>query len=76
MSEARPNLLLLLSDQHTQKIAGCYGDPLVRTPNIDRLAAGGLTFDNRLLPLPDLPAQPHVDADGAASLGAGMLDKR
>ena len=52
MSEARPNLLLLLSDQHTQKIAGCYGDPLVRTPNIDRLAAGGLTFDNVYCPSP------------------------
>ena len=27
----RPNLLYILSDQHTQKIAGCYGDPVAQT---------------------------------------------
>jgi choline-sulfatase len=49
---ARPNLLFLFSDQHTQKIAGCYGDSLVRTPNLDRLAADGVTFDNAYCPSP------------------------
>ena len=34
-----PNLLFILSDQHTQRVTGCYGDPLVETPNLDRLAA-------------------------------------
>ena len=43
---SRPNLLFILSDQHTQKIAGCYGDPIAETPAIDRLAARGVTFDN------------------------------
>ena len=43
---ARPNILFLFSDQHAQRIAGCYGDPLGATPNIDRLAARGVTFDN------------------------------
>ncbi len=49
---ARPNLLYILSDQHTQKVAGCYGDPLAPTPNIDRLAARGVTFDNAYTPSP------------------------
>lgn len=44
--EQRPNILLLLSDQHGQKIAGCYGDALLPTPNIDCIAARGVTFDN------------------------------
>ena len=42
----RPNILFILSDQHTRKIAGCYGDEIVRTPNLDRLSRTGVTFDN------------------------------
>jgi choline-sulfatase len=48
----RPNLLFLFSDQHTQRIAGCYGDPLGATPNLDRLAAQGVTFDRAYCPSP------------------------
>jgi choline-sulfatase len=39
------DILLLFSDQHAQ-LAGCYGDTVVRTPNIDGLAREGVTFDN------------------------------
>ncbi len=42
----RPNILFIFSDQHTRKIAGCYGDEIVRTPNLDRLSRSGVTFDN------------------------------
>jgi choline-sulfatase len=42
----RPNILFLFSDQHTRKITGCYGDETVHTPNLDRLATSGVTFDN------------------------------
>jgi choline-sulfatase len=38
------NLLFILSDEHARDIAGCYGHPLVRTPNIDRLAENGTRF--------------------------------
>lgn len=48
----RPNLLYILSDQHTQKIAGCYGDGVALTPHLDRLAASGVTFDNAYTPSP------------------------
>ncbi len=48
----RPNILLIFSDQHTQRITGCYGDPVVRTPNLDRLAARGVVFDNAYTPSP------------------------
>ena len=33
------NLLIIMSDQHSRGLLGCYGHPLVRTPNLDRLAA-------------------------------------
>ena len=34
-----PNILLLCSDEHNHCVAGCYGNRLARTPNIDGLAA-------------------------------------
>ena len=40
------NVLFICSDQHWRDVAGCYGHPLVQTPNIDRLAARGTTFTN------------------------------
>ena len=49
---SRPNLLFLFSDQHTQRIAGCYGDPVAHTPNLDRLAHEGVAFDNVYCPSP------------------------
>ncbi|HVL73003.1 MAG TPA: sulfatase-like hydrolase/transferase [Beijerinckiaceae bacterium] len=48
----RPNLLFIMSDQHAQRVAGCYGDPHGATPNLDRLAARGVTFDNAYCPSP------------------------
>jgi len=44
------NLLFILSDQHQQSALGCYGHPLVQTPNLDRLAASGTRFTNAYTP--------------------------
>ena len=41
---AKPNILLILSDDHTAEITGCYGNPTIRTPNIDRFAGEGMRF--------------------------------
>ncbi len=41
----RPNILFLFSDQHRADTMGCAGHPVVRTPNLDRLAAGGTRFE-------------------------------
>lgn len=40
----KPNILLLLSDDHSYPFVGAYGDANVRTPNLDRLAAEGMRF--------------------------------
>ena len=45
MSDRRPNFLYIITDQHRADYLGCYGHPIVRTPNIDRLAAEGVCFD-------------------------------
>lgn len=39
-----PNILIVQTDQHAANTIGCYGDPLARTENLDRLAAGGVRF--------------------------------
>lgn len=39
-----PNILLLVSDEHNADVAGFAGDPIVHTPTLDRLAAGGVSF--------------------------------
>ncbi len=44
--EPSPNFLLLLSDNHYSSHLGCYGDPVVKTPTIDRLASEGIRFTN------------------------------
>lgn len=42
----RPNILLLMSDQHSKYHIGAYGDLLVRTPHLDQLAQQGMRFNN------------------------------
>ena len=41
---AKPNILLIMSDDQTWRDNGCYGNPDVKTPNIDRLAGQGMRF--------------------------------
>lgn len=38
------NLLIIMSDEHSRKVLGCYGNDIVRTPNLDALAARGTLF--------------------------------
>lgn len=46
------NVLILMSDQHSRHYLGCYGNELVRTPNLDRIAAAGMLFENAYTPAP------------------------
>jgi choline-sulfatase len=40
------NLLFILSDEHSRRVLGCYGHPMIKTPHLDRLAARGVRFTN------------------------------
>ena len=42
----RPNIIMLLTDDQRWDTLGCMGNQIIETPNVDRLAAGGVVFDN------------------------------
>jgi arylsulfatase A-like enzyme len=42
----RPNFLFLITDQQRADWLGCYGHPVLKTPNIDSIAAKGKRFEN------------------------------
>ena len=44
--QIRPNIIFLFADDQNFDSLGCYGNSDVQTPNIDKLAADGLVFDN------------------------------
>lgn len=52
MSTTQPNILWIMADQLTPLLMGVYGHPIVRTPNLDRLAASGARFDAAYSPCP------------------------
>ena len=43
-SAQRPNILLVISDDHSAAHLGCYGNPDVQTPNLDHFAQQGVKF--------------------------------
>lgn len=46
------NLLIIMSDQHSRALMGCYGHPIVHTPNLDGLAQRGTRFTACWTPSP------------------------
>lgn len=47
----RPNILWIVSEDNTT-LLGCYGDKIATTPNIDRLASGGILYENAFCTAP------------------------
>lgn len=48
---AGPNVLLITSEDNGPELA-CYGDPIARTPHLDRLAAEGMRFERAFVATP------------------------
>lgn len=46
MYDARPNVVLIVADDHGREAVGCYGNDIIKTPGIDALAADGVKFNN------------------------------
>lgn len=69
MAEKQPNVLFIMADQLTALALGCYGNPDVKTPNLDRLADRGVTFVNNYCNCP-------ICAPSRASMSSGRLCDR
>lgn len=44
--DKKPNIVLVVSDDHGLEALGCYGNPVIKTPSLDGLAAEGVRFAN------------------------------
>lgn len=42
----KKQIILLMTDTTRKDMLGCYGDERMKTPNLDRLAAQGLRYEN------------------------------
>lgn len=51
-SRQKPNVLVIMTDQHRADLMTCAGRDLVPTPNIDRIASRGVRFANAYCPYP------------------------
>lgn len=45
-AQNKPNVVLIVADDHGRESVGCYGNPIIKTPAIDKLASEGVRFNN------------------------------
>src|SRR5512132_2429225 len=61
-----PNILFICTEEHGAPFSGAMGHPIVKTPNLDRLAASGVLFRNAYCGSP-------VCVPARASMMSGMF---
>lgn len=72
MSE-RKNILFIFPDQMRADYLGCYGASFAKTPNIDKLAAEGIRYENAISPSPAcIPARASIFT-GRNSIENGVM---
>lgn len=67
--DKRPNIILILSDDHSYPFLGCYGNPDVSTPNIDKLASNGIKYHRAFTAAPQ-----SVPSRATLMTGRNVLD--
>jgi arylsulfatase A-like enzyme len=70
-SADRPNLVFVFSDQQSWDMLGCYGNPDVRTPNLDQLATEGVRFNHCIANSPVCTPYRSILMSGQHPLGTG-----
>lgn len=50
--QAHPNIIYIMTDQHSANALSCAGNPYLKTPNIDRFAEHGVRFTNAYCAMP------------------------
>ncbi len=64
-----PNILIVLSDDHSWSHVGCYGNPDIKTPNLDAFAKEGMRFDRYYVGTPQC-----VPSRATMLTGRGAID--
>ncbi len=72
-SRRKPNLLLMMSDQHRADCLGASGNAVIRTPNLDQLAAGGVRFTSAFSSTPTCTPARAALLTGMSPWRHGML---
>jgi N-sulfoglucosamine sulfohydrolase len=81
-SAERPNILMMLSDDHSYPYVSAYGDTNVKTPTLDRLAADGIKFHRFFTACPQCVPSRAAYMTGRSPVAARMtrftspLDRR
>ncbi len=70
---AQPNIVFLLSDDHSYPFVGCYGDSNVLTPNLDRLASRGMRFHRFFTAAPQCVLSRAALMTGKSPVAARMI---
>ena len=65
----QPNIIFLVTDDHRADAMGCAGNPIIRTPNMDALAANGVRFKNAFVTT-------SICASSRASIFTGQWTRR
>ncbi len=71
-AEARPNIVVVLSDDHSAPFVGAYGHPGVRTPNLDRFAAESMLFRRAFTSAPQCVPSRTAIMTGRSPVAARM----
>ena len=70
----RPNILFIQADQLAASVLAAYGHKLVKTPNLDRIAAQGAVFENAYTPNPICASSRFAMMSGQYSSRIGAFD--
>lgn len=68
----RPNIILIVADDHGMNDLGCYGNRAISTPNLDALASEGLRFTRAYATAPSCAASRSVILTGLYNHLNGM----
>lgn len=71
VKKQQPNILFILSDDHSAPFLGCYGNKDLKTPNLDKLANEGIRFDNAYTSAPQ-----SVPSRASLLTGRSVIDIR
>ncbi|MFI3248953.1 MAG: sulfatase [Rikenellaceae bacterium] len=72
MADSRPNILMILSDDHSAAHVGCYGNRDIVTPNLDKFAGEGIRFNRAYVTSPQSAPSRASVMTGRSPIGIDM----